>query len=127
MSLVLGSTPLGAFGRTDWITSGVGPPMQKLVPRVNEKIASELGSQYPIPPEMRRGIPFRDIMLGAVDEVNMLQMNADYSVEKLMTGGDIGSAEVLAAVQKADIAFKLLMQIRNKLVGAYQEIQGIRV
>ncbi|MBC7351112.1 MAG: flagellar hook-basal body complex protein FliE, partial [Thermogutta sp.] len=31
------------------------------------------------------------------------------------------------AVQKADIAFKLMMQIRNKLIQAYQEIQNIRV
>jgi len=44
-----------------------------------------------------------------------------------MTGGEIGMAEVLTAVQKADIAFKMMMQIRNKLVAAYQEIQNMRV
>ncbi|MCL2709782.1 MAG: flagellar hook-basal body complex protein FliE [Planctomycetaceae bacterium] len=70
---------------------------------------------------------FRDLILGGVGEVNMLQQNADLAVEKLMCGGEIGMAEVLTAVQKADIAFKMMMQIRNKLVAAYQEIQNMRV
>ena len=70
---------------------------------------------------------FRDLVLGGVGEVNMLQQKADGAVEKLMCGGEIGMAEVLTAVQKADIAFKMMMQIRNKLVAAYQEIQNMRV
>ena len=70
---------------------------------------------------------FKDLILGGVGEVNMLQKNADNAVEKLMCGGEIGMAEVLTAVQKADIAFKMMMQIRNKLVAAYQEIQNMRV
>jgi flagellar hook-basal body complex protein FliE len=72
-------------------------------------------------------VPFKDLLVGSVAEVNMLQQKADQAVEKLMTGGEIGTAEVLTAVQKADIAFKMMMQMRNKLVGAYQEIQAIRV
>jgi flagellar hook-basal body complex protein FliE len=36
-------------------------------------------------------------------------------------------ADVFAAVNKADIAFDLLMEIRNKLVDAYQEIQAMRI
>ena len=70
---------------------------------------------------------FRDLVLGGIGEVNMLQQRADGAVEKLMCGGEIGMAEVLTAVQKADIAFKMMMQIRNKLVAAYQEIQNMRV
>jgi len=72
-------------------------------------------------------VPFKDLLVGSIAEVNMLQQNADKAVEKLMTGGEIGTAEVLTAVQKADIAFKMMMQMRNKLVAAYQEIQAIRV
>jgi flagellar hook-basal body complex protein FliE len=70
---------------------------------------------------------FKDLILGGVGEVNMMQQKADGAVEKLMCGGEIGMAEVLTAVQKADIAFKMMMQIRNKLVSAYQEIQNMRV
>ncbi len=81
----------------------------------------------PLPPEQVKRIPFNDLLLGSLHEVNMMQQNADYAVEKLMTGGEIGTAEVLTALQKADIAFKLMMQIRNKLVAAWQEIQNLRV
>ncbi|MCL2303799.1 MAG: flagellar hook-basal body complex protein FliE [Planctomycetaceae bacterium] len=86
-----------------------------------------LDKDAPMTPAEQNRVSFRDLVLGGIGEVNMLQQNADKAVEILMTGGEIGSAEVLTAVQKADIAFKLMMQIRNKLVGAFQEIQNIRV
>jgi len=81
----------------------------------------------PMTPAEQDRVTFRDLLLGSIGEVNMLQQNADRAVETLMTGGEIGSAEVLTALQKADIAFKMMMQVRNKLVGAFQEIQNIRV
>ena len=46
---------------------------------------------------------------------------------QLATGGDVNAAEVLTAVQKADLSFRMMMQIRNKLVQAYQEIKEIRI
>ncbi len=70
---------------------------------------------------------FRDVLLSSIQEVNAMQQQADQAVEKLVAGEDITPAEVLTAVQKADIAFRLLMQIRNKLVQAYQEVQNIRI
>ena len=44
-----------------------------------------------------------------------------------MTGGDVNAAEVLTAVQKADLSFRMMTQIRNKLVEAYQEVKEIRI
>ncbi len=73
------------------------------------------------------GASFKDVLLKSIDEVNSMQQAADEAVEQLATGGDASPAEVLTAVQKADIAFRLMMQIRNKIVQAYQEIQNIRV
>jgi len=70
---------------------------------------------------------FKDLLLNSIDEVNSMQQEADQAVEQLATGGDVSPAQVLTAVQKADIAFRLMMQIRNKIVQAYQEIQNIRV
>ena len=70
---------------------------------------------------------FKNFLLDSIQEVNSMQQDADLAVEKLVTGGDVNPAEVLTAVQKADIAFRLMMQMRNKLVQAYQEVQNIRV
>ena len=70
---------------------------------------------------------FKDVLLNSIREVNSMQQAADQAVEKLVTGEDVNPAEVLTAVQKADIAFRMMMQIRNKIVQAYQEVQDIRV
>jgi flagellar hook-basal body complex protein FliE len=70
---------------------------------------------------------FKDVMLKSIDEVNTLQQDANRAVEQLATGGDTTPAEVLTAVQKADMAFRMMLQVRNKLVQAYQEVQNIRV
>ncbi len=70
---------------------------------------------------------FKDFLLDSIRQVNSMQQDADRAVEKLVSGEDVSPAEVLTAVQKADIAFKLMMQIRNKMVQAYNDVQSIRV
>lgn len=70
---------------------------------------------------------FKEFLLEALNHVNAMQQQADRAVEQLATGGDINPVEVLTAVQKADLSFRMMLQIRNKLVQAYQEIKDIRV
>jgi flagellar hook-basal body complex protein FliE len=73
------------------------------------------------------GPSFKDTLLKSIQDVDSLQKQANNAVEQMATGGNVTPAEVLSAVQKADIAFRLMMQIRNKLVQAYQDVQQIRV
>lgn len=70
---------------------------------------------------------FKDMLLGSIREVNSMQQEADHAVEQFATGKDINPAEVLTAVQKADIAFRMMMQVRNKLVAAYNQIESMQV
>ncbi len=70
---------------------------------------------------------FKDYLLDSIRDVNSMQQQADQAVETLMTGGEADPAEVLTAVQKADLAFRLMMQMRNKLMQVYQEVRDIRV
>lgn len=70
---------------------------------------------------------FNSTLLQRLDEVNRLQAEAEEGVEKLALGETNNVAEVFSAVQKADVAFSMLMEMRNKLVEAYREIQQIRV
>lgn len=77
--------------------------------------------------EMAQGGSFKDFLLDSIKEVNSMQMAADQAVEQLAAGGDVNPAEVLTAVQKADIAFRMMLQVRNKLVQAYEEVQAIRI
>jgi flagellar hook-basal body complex protein FliE len=73
------------------------------------------------------GQPFKNILLEALDQVNTMQSQANEAVEQLVTGGEVNPAEVLTTLQKADMSFRLMLQIRNKLVQAYQEINNIRI
>jgi len=70
---------------------------------------------------------FKDFLVNSIQDVNSLQHQADRAVETMMTGGDADPAEVLTAVQKADLAFRMMMQMRNKMMQVYQEVKDIRV
>ena len=93
--------------------------------------AGPIGPAQQVPPaggaETVKGKDFKTILLEHLDEVNRLQTEADQGVQRLLTGEADNVAEVLAAVNKAGVAFDLLMEIRNKLTDAYQEIQQMRL
>lgn len=90
-----------------------------------------LSTVAPLPANLGKpiegGESFKDFLLDSIEQVNAAQQQADQSVESLFTGGEADPAEVLTAVQKADLAFKMMMQVRNKLMAAYQEIKDIRI
>jgi flagellar hook-basal body complex protein FliE len=78
-------------------------------------------------PEAPQGKDFKSILIDSLNEVNRLQDEADQGVQRLLTGETDNVAEVLTAVNKAGVAFDLLMEIRNKLTDAYQEIKQMRI
>ncbi len=73
------------------------------------------------------GVSFKDVLVDSIQQVNSMQLQADQAVETMFSGGEVNPAEVLTAVQKADLAFRLTMQMRNKLMEVYQEIKDIRI
>jgi flagellar hook-basal body complex protein FliE len=73
------------------------------------------------------GPTFKQQLLDSIEQVNAMQVQANRAVEDLAAGEDVNPAEVLTAVQKADLAFRMMMQIRNKLVQAYQEVKDLRI
>lgn len=70
---------------------------------------------------------FRDTLTDAVNKVNELSTDADVQMQKLATGQTKNIPEVLIATEKAAVAFKLLTQVRNKIIDAYQEIMKMQV
>lgn len=73
------------------------------------------------------GASFKETLLNSINEINVMQQDADKAVETLLTGGEANPAEVLTAVQKADLAFRMMMQVRNKLMQAFQEVRDLRI
>jgi len=60
-------------------------------------------------------------------KVNVEQMNADQAVTKLATGQTDNLHGVMIAVAKADISFRMFLEVRNKLMDAFQEIMRMQV
>lgn len=59
----------------------------------------------------------------ALSDVNQLQLHADEQIEGLMLGKDgVTTHNAMIALEKADVAFQLMNQIRSKIVRAYQEV-----
>ena len=79
------------------------------------------------PQQQNEGADFKSALLDSLDEVNRLQMDAAKGIERLQLGERANMAEVFVAVRKADIAFSMMMEMRNKLVEAYRELQQMRI
>ncbi|HPI39436.1 MAG TPA: flagellar hook-basal body complex protein FliE [Pseudobdellovibrionaceae bacterium] len=74
-----------------------------------------------------KGSSFQDTLNSAIDKVNELQKASDKSIQNLATGKTDNVAEVMITAEKADIALKLMVQVRNKIIDAYQEIMRMQV
>ena len=70
---------------------------------------------------------FMDTLQHAIGKANSIQLEADQATEALMTGQTQNIHQTMAALQEADVSFQLMMQIRNKLVSAYEEIQRMQI
>ena len=62
-----------------------------------------------------------------IEQVNKLQQDAQSAIEDLASGKRDDMGSVLMAKEKADLAFQTLLQVRNKMMSAYEEIKQIRV
>lgn len=72
-------------------------------------------------------VSFSDALQSAVGSVDSLQKNADQQISSMLTGsGDADLNKVTVSVEKADVAFQLMMQVRNKVVSAYQEMEKMQ-
>ena len=70
---------------------------------------------------------FGEFLLGALNNVNNLQKEANHAIEKLVSGESKNIHETMLAVEKAEIAFKSMNQIRLKVIDAYREIMRMQV
>lgn len=81
----------------------------------------------PAAPAKSLGEGFAEALKSAVGQVNDSQVAADRSVEKLQTGESRNLHEVMIAMEQADISIRLLTQVRNRVIEAYQEIMRMQV
>jgi len=73
------------------------------------------------------GVSFKEMMNGFLNDVNGLQQKADESIKKLASGEITDVHQVMTASEEAKVAFNMMMEIRNKVMDAYQEVLRIRL
>ncbi len=74
------------------------------------------------------GADFAQILQGSIDKVNQTQVEANQMAEKLAAGDTNQNLhEVMIALQTASVSFQEMVQVRNKLVTAYQDVMNMQV
>jgi flagellar hook-basal body complex protein FliE len=77
--------------------------------------------------EQARKGDFENQLKSALGEVDQLQRNAEQAIQQMVGEGKGDLQETMIALEKADVSFRLMMQIRNKVLDAYQEIMRMQV
>jgi flagellar hook-basal body complex protein FliE len=67
------------------------------------------------------------VLQQSIEQVNRLQVEADASINGLATGQQTDIHQTMIAVEKASVSFELLMQIRNKVISAYDNLMRTQV
>lgn len=70
---------------------------------------------------------FSELLADQIMDVNNLQKEADTAVQKLVSGKSQNIHETMLAVEKAEIAFKTMNQVRNKVIDAYKEVMRMQI
>ncbi|MGB5984503.1 MAG: flagellar hook-basal body complex protein FliE [Desulfobacterales bacterium] len=89
-----------------------------------------LGGLTPVQPaaqEPKAVQGFGEVMENAINGVDRLQKEANQSIQALADGSVQDLHQTMIAMEKASVSFKLVMEVRNKMVEAYQEIMRMQV
>lgn len=70
--------------------------------------------------------PFAGMFRAIVEQTSALDQKASETVSGLLSGQGVDIHEAMIATQKADMAFELALQVRNKAVAAYQQMMGMQ-
>jgi len=92
-------------------------------PTLSPQGASPIAQQTP----PSGSVSFGQMLEGSMERVNQLQKEADVNISNLANGQQTDIHQTMIAVEKADVSFELLMQIRNKLIAAYDQIMRMPV
>ena len=72
------------------------------------------------------GIPFAGVLKTMVEQTSALDAKASQAVTGILSGQGVDIHDAMIATQKADMAFQLALEVRNKAVGAYQQMMGMQ-
>jgi flagellar hook-basal body complex protein FliE len=96
-----------AYGITDWLKAGEGAEDRRV--------------------ERGKDEGFSKVLKDSIEQVNRMQVEADRMVAQLLVGDGKNIHETMIALEKADISFRLMMRVRDKLLEAYNEVMRMQI
>jgi flagellar hook-basal body complex protein FliE len=98
----------------------------------SRKVDNDFGSQFGIETPgvggaNEGGKTFGEFLQDSIGKVNSIQKEANVAMEKLASGESQNLHETLLAVEKADIAFRTMNQVRTKVLDAYRDIMKMQI
>ncbi|MBL9128854.1 MAG: flagellar hook-basal body complex protein FliE [Verrucomicrobiales bacterium] len=125
----LSSLGLGSSLRT----GGMLPPLAE-APRLRpsaelqtDAASADLGLQQPLVQRAASGRSFDNVLGELVRDVNSKQLEAGGQVRAMLSGQDVPLHRVMIATEEASVSFQLMVEVRNKLLEAYQELMRMQV
>ncbi|MGB6044915.1 MAG: flagellar hook-basal body complex protein FliE [Pirellulales bacterium] len=78
-------------------------------------------------PTKTGSVPFVQTISELLGEANANQVSADQSINDLVTGRTDNAHDVVLSLAKADLSFRMVLEIRNRLIEAYQEVLRMQI
>ncbi len=72
-------------------------------------------------------VKFEDMIKNAINNISHLQQDADKQIQSFLNGEPVDLHNVMIALEKSNINFRLLTEIRNKALMAYEEIMKMPI
>ena len=98
------------------MTAPIVPIASVIAPAVSPAAATGSGAS-----------PFQDVLADAIQKVEAFQANAEGSVNRFLSGEGEELHQVALKTQQADLSFQMFMQVRNKIISAYQEVMRMQI
>lgn len=95
--------------------------------RFGDSVQTAQGSLQPTKSNPSNEGFFEKMLQESMEEVNNLQVQAEQAIEDLATGQSEDLHKTMILMEKAELSLKLMIQVRNKLLDAYQEIMRMPV
>jgi len=99
-------------------------PGEGIKPSLPVTPAEQPGALAPAQPS---GDSFSTMLGKMVEEVNGKQISAAQTVNNLQAGGDVSLHQAVISMEEANVSFQLMVEVRNKLLDAYQQIMQMQV
>jgi flagellar hook-basal body complex protein FliE len=103
--------------------SGGMPPLERL----SAATSGSSGAGSAAAGRLGGNVSFQDVLLKSIEQVNEVDRQSQSMIAGAITGEEYTQAEIFTAVKKADLALRTMLQIRNKLMDAYNELKDLRM